>query len=172
MKKQLIMNSCLAGIIILLVVLFICEGLFISEIPPSSWIFPGFIFGIVTLLGIAEIAHNIFLARKETKTKAVDPGTDSAQAEDTPLFTNKKNILVISALMILYVLIFYLFGFLTASIIFAVLYGIYSKYPKKLLFFSVTILIIVALFIIFSKFLGVSFSPGMVWKTIRTLVSR
>jgi hypothetical protein len=166
------MNNSLVGIIILLVVLFIFEGLFVSDIPSSSWIFPGFIFGMVILLGIAEVAHNIFLARKEAKAKMADPAADSSRAEHDPLFKNKKNLLVITALMILYTLLFYLFDFLTGSIVFSVLYGIYSKYPRKLLYFFVTILIIVVLFVVFSKFLGVSFSPGIVWKMIRTSAAR
>ena len=154
MRKQLIANIILAAVIVLIILIFIFEGQYVSQIPRTSWRFPRIIFTMVIVLGAAEILNNIRLLRKEVK--------NNPDRKDEPLFSNFKNYMAITIMFVLYGLLFYLFGFLISSIIFALAYGIYSKYPRRILFCVFTFITIPGIYFIFSRLLGVSFQPGII----------
>ena len=116
--------------------------------------FPGFVFGTGILIGILDLIKSI----REIKNKS--------DAEKQPLFENKKNFQTICFLMLLYVVLMWLCGFIISSIVFSLLFAWKHHYKRMILFTIVMAVIILIWYLLFTKFLGVQFPAGFIFELI------
>ncbi len=154
LKKYFTVETITTGGILVFIMILAADGIFIKKLSSSAMAFPGFVFGTGILIGILDLIKSI----REIKNKS--------DAEKQPLFENKKNFQTICFLMLLYVVLMWLCGFIISSMVFSLLFAWKHHYKRMILFTIVMAVIILIWYLLFTKFLGVQFPAGFIFELI------
>jgi len=144
-KKNSYLEAIMAAFIMFFVAAMAIDGF---DLPMDAIKYPIFIFCIVAAAGIFVIVQTI-KASKGADYKPVQP------------FENRKNFLVICGLIIGYIIVMYLLGYIISSIIFAILTAWYFKYEHMLAFSIGVAIASLGIYYCFVKLLYIFLPTGL-----------
>ncbi|MEM5768779.1 MAG: tripartite tricarboxylate transporter TctB family protein [Bacillota bacterium] len=149
--KKIPFNAVMTLVVMLLVGLMAADGQFIQKLPSSATKYPFFIFSVVIVFGIVDIINSF-------RQQAAERGK-----ERKPLFENRGNFLIITGMIIGYVLLMWLLGFVISTILFAVLFAWKFRLRHLIIFDLSAAVCIVALYVCFEKLLYIFLPTGLLF---------
>ncbi len=155
MKKYLNIELIMTLVILLIVAVIAFQGMVVEKLSEKALQFPFFVFGMCFVFGTVEIIRNVRDVRKKEKA-----GQDVTRK---PVISDPRKFFTILGMIAVYAVLVYVLGFVAASIILSVVYGLYSGYKKKWVVVVVAICFSFALYLLFTKVLGTSLPRGLIF---------
>lgn len=154
MKKQgLSLDAVMALVIVLIVLLMGGYGLFVQRLPAEAVRFPLFVFGVVICAGIGEIIRSL---RAEKRREEARP----------PVFHDRKNFLTVCGMILGYILLMYLVGFILSTILFAAAFGWRFRFRRLVPFGIAAAAVTVLLYFCFTKLMYIHLPQGLLLEQI------
>lgn len=147
-RKKLPFDVIMAIVMMSIVTAIAIDGFFIQKLPMEALKYPCFCFVIFYGACIVEII-NAFCKNEKNN------------GEKTRIHTNFKNFYITFGLLVAYVLLMYLFGFILSSIAMTVAFTLIFKVRKPVLINAGAAVVIVAIYFIFSRVLFIFLPKGL-----------
>lgn len=149
-KKTLPLDALMAIIIMLFAGALAIDGFIRQDLPADAVKYPIFVFCVIAIVGLSQV----FSSLKASK------GDDYKPAK---IFENKKNFIVVFGMIVSYIIVMYLLGFILSSIIFAIAVAAYFKY-KHLIGFSIgAAIVFTGVYYVFVKLLYIFLPSGLLF---------
>ena len=158
-KKKIPFDAIMAAVMIVITWVVLGDGLFVHKLTWAALRYPVVCGGMVTLCAVIEIA-NAF--RKQAASGSEEEGEKKAK----PVFTNRRNFLIMVGLMAAYVLLMWLLGFIISSVAIVVAFTLILKAKKPVWVIIGFTVVIVALYYVFRNYLYVFLPRGLLIKMI------
>ena len=131
------------------------DGIFIHKLPLEALKYPVFCFLIVFGTCGIEIVRSIRKQKAEEET-----------VEAEPVHYDLKNFLIMVVMLIVYVILLWLIGFIAASIALTIVFTVLYRLNKPVLVNVIATVVIIAVFFIFGKVLYIFLPQGLLFKLI------
>lgn len=148
-RRKLPFDVVMAIVMMVIVTAIAIDGFWIQKLPMEALKYPIFCFVVFYCACVIEII-NAF-RKKEKKN-----------GEENKIHNNLKNFYITFGLLVAYVLLMYLFGFILSSIAMTVAFTLIFKVKKPLLINIGAALVIIALYFIFSRVLFIFLPKGLI----------
>lgn len=156
MKKYFNIELIMTLVILLFIGVLAFQGIVVDDLSDKAMNFPSFVFGVGGILGVAEIIRNV------KAVQAVEKRSEVSKRKS--VFKNKKNFVQFALMTLAYLVLLYLLGFVIASIIMVISYGLIRGYEKKWVIIVAGVGIILLWYVLFTKMIGVRMLTGVLTK--------
>lgn len=154
-QKVLPFEAYISIILMLIVAAIAIDGICIQKLPAEALRYPIFCFIVLFATSAYEIIRDI---RKQKQTH--DPSTKK------PLYHNKKSFLITVGMLVAYVILMWLFGFIVSSIALTVAFTWYYKTRNLVRTNIVAALVIIGIYFVFSYALYIFLPKGLLFNLI------
>lgn len=159
-KKSLPLDAAVAIALIAIIVLLSFEGFVRQDMPDLAARFPLAVFGIVVLAGIAEVVRSI--SANKQKAGATTGGKEKTAEQKN----HARNFAVISIMIVIYSILMYLVGFIASSILFFIVFVLFFKFKRIVLFTVCSAIGIVGVYFCFTEFMHIRLPIGELFEMI------
>lgn len=165
MKKKTKINTAeiiVMGFFLIVCLLLFIDGKIIKPISSDAMRFPGVIMIGIVVLSVVEVLTKL-LNGKDARKQEKETGREEAEVEESgeKLFKNPKNFLIALGMTVAYMGVIYILGFLVASIVFGICFGLVYQYKKKILLVIYSCLVSSLLYLVFSFLLKIKLPNGL-----------
>ena len=143
--KRMKFEGVMAIVIAAIVAIICLDGILINKLPMEALRYPLFCAAVVMLTAAIEIV------------KAVRNGT----GKQKPIHKNARNFAVAAALMVGYIILMWLFGFIVSSIALTIAFTVIYKMEKPVAINIGAAVVIIAVYLIFSRLLYIFLPEGL-----------
>nr|WP_321305762.1 tripartite tricarboxylate transporter TctB family protein [uncultured Sphaerochaeta sp.] len=154
-RKRLPFEAVLALFMMLLVAAIVIDGFFIHELPMKALKYPIFCFSVFFATCVIEIIRSV---RKQK--------TLGEKVEAKPIHHNLRNFSITVGLIVAYVIVMWLFGFIVSSIAITVGFTAIYRVQKNTIVNVVAAVVIITVYFVFSNVLYIFLPEGLLFKMI------
>lgn len=147
-KKGMPLDAVVVLVLMLFVLALALEGLVRQELPKEATGFPLFVFAVIFAVGCLEL-FRIWRGQK------MDP-----QKTQKKVFHNRKNFLMMCGLIVGYIVLMCLVGFIISTIVFAIVFAVKFRYKHPLVFGAAAVLVTIGLYYLFRKVMYIQLPVG------------
>ena len=152
-KKGLSLDAVVALILISVILVLTFEGIAVQHLPKGAMGFPGFVFSVILIVGILEL-----LRIRKTQREGHETHEN--------VFVNCGNFMVACGLIIGYLVLMWLVGFILSTIAFTIVFVVKFRYKHVLIFGIAAILAAVGLYYIFKNVMYIHLPDGLLFELI------
>lgn len=153
MKKYFNIELIMTLVILIFIGVLAFQGTVVEDLSDKAMRFPSFVFSVGGILGVAEIIRNV---------RSVQAAEKKGQAaKRKPVFKDWKNFTQFVLMTLAYLVLLYLLGFVIASIIMVISYGLLRGYEKKWVIIVAGVGVILLWYVLFTKVIGVRMLTGV-----------
>lgn len=150
-KKRVPLDTVMAAVIILLVLIMAGYGFLVQRLPDEATRFPLFVFGVVVCAGVGEIFRSLRARKREETVSAIEPS----------VFYNRNRFLLVCGMVIGYVITMYLLGFILSTILFAAVFGWQSRFRPLVPFCAAAVVVTIGLYLCFTRLMFIHLPQGL-----------
>lgn len=147
-KKGLPLDAVVAFVLMLFIMALAFEGLVRQKLPEEATGFPLFVFAVIFVVGCLEL----FRIWRVQKTQE--------QRTQEKVFCSQKNFLAMCGLIIGYILLMCLVGFIISTIVFAIVFAVKFRYRHPLVFGAAAVVVTIGLYYLFKKVMYIQLPMG------------
>ncbi len=154
-SNRLPFEAILSIVIMLIMASMAFDGIFVQGLPMKALKYPLFCFAVVFVTSSIEIVRAV----RKQKTMGV-----GEQAK--PVHHNLRNYGITTAMLVAYVILMWIFGFIISSVMLTVAFTWYFKVNRLVVVNTAAAVVLIIIYYVFSNALYIFLPKGLLYKLI------